>query len=143
AAFVVGWCWYLWSVTGDPLVFYDAKSAWDEVTIGALVSDPFSGDHSAALFHLLFALALVVPWLMRVRQQPPAWAVLVVLGVVPPLVLGLEGTARYAILAFPLPFAAADVLAGWRRWPAVVGLIVSASGMFALAFLVVRKTWLP
>ena len=42
-----------------------------------------------------------------------------------------------------MPFAAADVLAGWRRWPAVVGLIVSASGMFALAFLVVRKTWLP
>ena len=32
AVFFVGWCWYLWSVTGDPLVFYDAKSAWDEVT---------------------------------------------------------------------------------------------------------------
>ncbi len=143
AAFIVGWCWYLWSVTGNPLVFYDAKSAWNEITIGELLADPFAGRNSAALFHVLFALALAVPWVMRVRRQPPAWAALVVLGVLPPLVLGTEGLARYAILAFPMPFAAADVLTSWRRWPAAVGLALSAGGMFALAFLVVRKTWLP
>ena len=115
-----------------------AKSAWDEVTIGALVADPSrattrprcSTSSAPSPRRALGCCAC---------QQPPAWAVLVVLGVLPPLVLGLEGAARYAVLAFPMPFAAADVLAGWRRWPAVV-VIVPASGMFALAFLVVRKS---
>jgi hypothetical protein len=143
AAFIVGWCWYLWSVTGNPLVFYDAKSAWNEITFGALVGDPLAGRHSDALFHLLFVLALTVPYVMRVRRQPPAWAALVVLGVLPSLLLGLEGVARYAILAFPMPFAAADVLTSRRRWPAAVGLALSAGGMLALALLIVQRTWLP
>ena len=38
--------------------------------------------------------------------------------VLPSLVLGVEGLARYAIMAFPMSFAAADVLATRRRWPA-------------------------
>jgi hypothetical protein len=143
AAFGVVWCWYLWSVTGDPLVFYTAKEAWDEVTIGSLVGAPLSGDHSAALFHLLCALALAVPWLMRLRRQPPAWSVLVVLGLLPPLVLGLEGVARYAMLAFAMPFAAADVLAGRSRTLAVAALLLSVAALFALASLVIHRTWLP
>jgi hypothetical protein len=143
AAFLVCWCWYLWSVTGDPLVFYDAKSAWDEIRIGDLLSDPFSGRHSAALFHLLFALAMLAFWVLRVRRQPPAWAAIVVLTVFPALVLGLDGSARYAVLAFPVPFAVADVLATRGRAWAGVGLTVCGAGLVALAYLVVAKTWLP
>jgi hypothetical protein len=141
--FLACWCWYLWSVTGDPLVFYDAKSAWQEIRLGDLLDDPFSGRHSAALFHFLFAVAGLVFWALRARRQPPAWAAIVVLGVVPSLQLGLEGVARYAILAFPVPFAVADVLTARGRVAAGAGLVVSGAGLVALAYLVVAKTWLP
>src|SRR5215218_8573089 len=87
AVLLACWCWYLWSVTGDPLVFYDAKSAWDEIRIGDLFSDPFSGRHSAALFHFLFAVVGLVFWALRARRQPPAWAPIVVLNVLPSLLL--------------------------------------------------------
>ena len=142
-AFMIGWCWYLWSVTGDPLVFFDAKSAWNEVTIGSLLTGPLTGGHPDALFQLLFVLALSIPFLMRIRTQPPAWIAVVVLSVVPSLLLGLEGVARYAILAFPLSFAAADVLTTRGRGLATLGLAMSGAGTVALCWLVVTRTWLP
>jgi hypothetical protein len=142
-AFLTCWCWYLWSVTGDPLVFYAAKSAWDEIRIGDLLADPISGRNSAALFHFLFAAVMLLFWALRARRQPTAWAAVVVLTVFPPLLLGLEGSARYAILAFPVPFAVADVLASHGKLPPCVGLFVSGAGMLALSYLIVDKTWLP
>jgi hypothetical protein len=141
--FLIGWCGYLWWATGDPLVFLSAKRAWNEVTFCSLVTSPFTGRHGPALFHLLWCLVLVVPYLMRARRQPISWAFVVGLTVLPPLVLGIEGLARYAIFAFPMPLAAADVLTSSRRWPALVALTASGVGLTVLAFLMIRRTWLP
>ena len=94
-------------------------------------------------FHLAFLLLLTIPFAMRARRLPPSWTVVVLLGVLPPLMLGVEGLARYAILAFPMPLAAADVLTTGRRWPAVVCLIASGAAMALLAVAVIRWSWLP
>jgi hypothetical protein len=85
----------------------------------------------------------LVPYLMRFRRQPPAWSVVVVLGVVPALALGVVGVARYAVLAFPLPLAAADLLADRPRWLQVVVLTTSAAVLMLFARLVVTKSWVP
>ena len=80
---------------------------------------------------------------MRFRRQPPAWAAVVVLGVLPALALGVVGVARYAVLAFPIPIAFADVLAGRPRWVIVSALSVSAIVLVIFARLVVTKSWVP
>ncbi|MET0578476.1 MAG: hypothetical protein ABW122_07440, partial [Ilumatobacteraceae bacterium] len=142
-AFLVGWCVYLEWATGNPFVFWDAKDAWTELSLTTLLSDPLTYAHRPGLFHLAFMLALAVPYLMRVRHQPLSWGFVVALTVLPPFVLGVEGLARYAIMAFPMSFAAADVLATRRRWPAVAYLSVSGVGMLVLAVMVNHRSWLP
>jgi hypothetical protein len=84
-----------------------------------------------------------VPYLRRVRSQPPAWAVVVVLGVLPALALGVVGVARYAILAFPIPIAVADALSRRPRWMSIITLVASAAGLMVFARLVVTKSWVP
>ena len=86
---------------------------------------------------------MAIFYALRVRRQPPAWAIFTALLVLPALALGTEGLARYAIMAFPMPFAAADVLTSRGRWPAVLFLVASTAAMVLLAVLVVRYTWLP
>ncbi|MET0324203.1 MAG: hypothetical protein ABW219_03190, partial [Ilumatobacteraceae bacterium] len=142
-AFLAAWFVYLDWATGNPFVFWEAKDAWTELSLTTLLSDPFEYRHWPGLFHLAFMLALTVPYLMRVRGQPLAWAFVVALTVLPPFVLGVEGLARYAVMAFPMSFAAADVLATRRRWPAVAYLSVSGVGMLVLAVMVNHRSWLP
>ena len=140
-AFLACWMWWLHDATGDALVFWSAKDAWDELTLGALLSDPLGED--MALFHLACALALAIPYALRVRRQPLAWAVVVVGVVAPPLVLGVEGLARYVTMAFPMSFAAADVLVRRSRVLATGFLAVSGAAAVALAVLVVTRSWVP
>jgi hypothetical protein len=87
--------------------------------------------------------ALLIPYAMRVRRQPLAWGCFTALGILPSLAVGVEGIGRYAVLTFPVPFAAADVLAGRRRWPAVLFLVASGVAAIVLAVLMVRQSWLP
>ena len=142
-AFFIGWCTYLNWATGDPFVFWEAKKAWAEITLTAFLQEPLAYRNWPSLFHLVCLLALVAPYVMRIRRQPPAWAVVVALGVVPSLLLGTEGMARYAILAFPMPLAAADVLTTRARWPAVVALVVAGGAMVFLAVMINYRSWLP
>ncbi len=141
--FLAAWCSYLWWATGDPLVFWSAKDAWDEITLRRIAAEPLAPRNRGALFHLLALLVLAVPYVMRIRRQPIAWAVFPLLGVLPSLVLGIEGIGRYAVLAFPLPFAAADVFTSSSRTPAVVYLAASGSALVLLSVLVVRYSWVP
>jgi hypothetical protein len=139
--FVLVWVWYVDRVTGDPLVFWHAKDAWTEVTLPTALSDP--GDHLLSIFHIGALLALAVPYALRVQRQPAAWAVVSALILLPPLYLGVDGLARYAVLAFPLPFAAADVLsAKGTRWVAVY-LVLAAAGMVFLARQISVDSWVP
>ncbi len=139
--FLVGWMTYLWQTTGNPLLFWTAKSGWIEKTVVEFISHPLQ--QRLALFHMALLAIFLVPYLMRFRRQPPAWVVVVVLGVLPALALGVVGVARYAVLAFPLPIAAADLLSERPRWVQVVALAGSAAVLMVFARLVVTKSWVP
>ena len=143
AVFFTGWCVFLRWATGDPFVFWSAKDAWVETSLATLLADPLAYPHWPALFHLAFTLVLTVPYIMRARQQPPAWTLVVSLTILPALLLGVVGLARYAIMAFPMVFAAADVLTTRRRWPAVAFLTVSGAAMVFLIVMINVRTWLP
>ncbi len=140
---MAAWCGYLRWATGDPLVFWSAKEAWSELSLGSILADPWRPRVRAALFHIAWFLALAVPYVFRIRRQPPSWAVFALLGVLPPLVLGVEGLARYAVMAFPMPLAAADVIAGRSRWLGVAFLTAAGASMVYLAIMVVSRSWLP
>ena len=141
AVFLAGWMWWLHDATGDALVFWSAKDAWDELSLPDFLGDPLG--HDVALFHVAVAAVVLVPYAMRVRRQPAAWAVVVAGTVVPPLVLGVEGLARYVTMAFPIPFAVADVLVTRSRALAASFLVMSSAAAVALAVLVVTRSWVP
>ena len=140
-AFLAAWMLYLRATTGDPLLFWTAKGEWTELSLLEFLADPFQ--QRLALFHIVLLVAYAVPYVMRVRTQPPAWLAIVVLGVLPAMVMGVVGVARYAILAFPVSIAAADVLSTRPRWVVVGVLSVSAIALMAMAKLVVEWGWVP
>ena len=108
AVFLLGWFWYLDHATGDPFVFWSAKSAWEETSIVEWAGRPWT-DH-LEMFHVAwFAVALVF-YVRRVSHQPPEWLAITVLTVAPALLFGVVGLARYAVLAFPMQVAVADSL---------------------------------
>jgi hypothetical protein len=141
AAFLLGWMAYLGERTGDPLAFWAAKDAWDELSVFDFVTDP-AGSLLALTHVAVFAIAAVA-YAIRARRQPPSWLVLTVLVIAPPMLLGVVGLARYALLAFPMQLALADVLAArGRSW--VLGyLAVSACVLAMFAHLVVARSWVP
>jgi hypothetical protein len=59
------------------------------------------------------------------------------------MLLGVVGLARYAVLAFPMQLAVADVVAArGRNW--VIGYLVISSAVLAVfARLVVTEFWVP
>jgi hypothetical protein len=139
--FLAVWMVYLDVTTGDPMLFWTAKSGWIEMTLFEFVVDPLH--QRLALTHIVLLLIFLIPYAMRFRSQPPAWAVVVLLGVLPALALGVVGVARYAVLAFPIPIAFADVLSGKPRWVVAVVLSALAVCLMIFARLVVTKSWVP
>ncbi len=99
--FLLAWMAYLWQTTGDPLLFWTAKSGWIETTAVEFIAHPLK--QRLALFHMAWLAVFLVPYLIRFRRQPPAWILVVVLGVLPALALGVVGVARYAILGVSAP----------------------------------------
>ena len=59
------------------------------------------------------------------------------------MLLGVVGLARYAVLAFPMQLAVADVLAArGRNW--VIGyLVVSGCVLAGFARLMIVRSWVP
>src|SRR5437762_4527818 len=65
-AFVAGWMAVCWYHTGDPLVFLTAKSAWVEYTLAEAPT------YLPAALHVAMAVLLALPFVVRIRRQPPA-----------------------------------------------------------------------
>ena len=141
AAFLLGWMAYLDARIGDPLAFWVAKDAWVELSVFDFLSDPAGS--MLALTHVVVFLVAAVAYVTRIRWQPPSWAVTTLLVVAPPMLLGVVGLARYAVLAFPMQLAVADVLASrGRSW--VLGYLVVSAGVLAVfAHLMVAESWVP
>jgi hypothetical protein len=140
-AVLIGWMLWLDYATGDPLVFWSSKVGWQELTLVEFVTDVVH--QPLALFHVVFFALYAIAYATRVRRQPPAWIVVVALGVLPAFLLGVVGLARYAVLAFPIPLAAADVLAGRSRRLTAAVLSVSALSLMFFARFVVVRSWIP
>jgi Gpi18-like mannosyltransferase len=141
AAFLLGWMAYLDAHTGDPLAFWAAKDAWVELSVLDFVTDPFGS--FLPLTHVMVFGVAAAAYLTRFRTQPLAWLVVTVLVVAPPMLLGVVGLARYAVLAFPMQLAVADVLASrGRSWVAGY-LAVSVAVLAVFAHLVVAESWVP
>jgi Dolichyl-phosphate-mannose-protein mannosyltransferase len=137
AAFLAVWCAVCWYLTDDPLVFFTAKQAWHEYTLFEWAG------HADATMHIVLGLVLVVPFLVQIRRQPPAWIVLVALSILPSMFLGVIGLARYAVQCFPLAIAAGGALE--RATPRVgrVALVASAAGLVGFGLLVTRASYVP
>jgi hypothetical protein len=102
------WFWFNALRTGDPLRFYDAKKAWHEVNLLDFVTH-WSSD--AALHLSIAALAVAVVVAAR-RRIPASWVWYTIFGLVPSLVFGMIGLARYAADSFPPAVAAGILLDG-------------------------------
>ena len=141
AAFLFGWMVYLDAHTGDALAFWVAKDAWDELSVFDFVTDPSAS--RLALTHVVVFAVAAVAYIVRARRQPATWMVVTILVVAPPMLLGVVGLARYAVLAFPMQLAIADVLAArGRSW--VVGYLVVSAGVLAVfGHLMVARSWVP
>ncbi|MFZ4514815.1 MAG: hypothetical protein ACOYN3_00690 [Acidimicrobiia bacterium] len=139
-AVVVLWMAYCWQQTGDPIIFLTAKSGWAEVSI---VDALTGGMKWAALPHLVMAIAAmgVVAW--KRRRLPLSWSVLTVLQLVPSLVLGMVGLARYANECFPPFVAAGEVLAEVRRPLRIAAFVLAVVGLFLFTLAVIRYSLVP
>ncbi len=87
-----GWMVFNWAKTGDLLKFFHAKWAWREVTLFG-----FGGRYlGTVLFHVALAMVALGVAVAAARRIPRSWKVLTGLSLLPSLVLGIVGLARYA-----------------------------------------------
>jgi hypothetical protein len=132
---VLSWCALCWRWTGDPLVFFSTKDAWDELTIFEALGElpPGARPHLVCLAIGLVALAI------GGRRLPLAWWAFVVAYLAPPMVLGVFGTGRYVVESFPVIAAGGVALAKLPRAGAALVMAGSVVGLVAYAWLLPRE----
>ena len=141
AVFLIGWIVYCERKVGRPFVFLLAKDAWIEWPIWRFVLHPLSRD--ALPFHVGVAVVVVAVASPSLRRLPVWWLWSIVLLVVPSLLLGVEGLARYVTLAAPLPVACALTLSQRPVWVQRLAVVVATVGFLFLGCSVVRYSWVP
>jgi len=139
--FLVSWMIYGQRKVGDPLIFLTTKAAWSESPVWKFVLDPFARE--AVPFHVAVAVAVFALAAPSLRRLPPWWLICIAVLLVPQLVLGLEGLARYVTLAAPLSIACALTLSRRPRWVQWLALVACAAGLMFLGIWVVRYSWVP
>jgi glycosyl transferase family 87 len=138
---VAAWCGWLWDRTGDPIVFWNAKSAWPEVTLFDLVTEPWRYDYAWPHVVLGVAAAWIV-WRQR-RRLPVSWLVWTGLLLAIPLYSGTVGLGRYANECFPPFVAAGQVLERWSPRARAVAFGLSVLGLLFAAVMVIRYERIP
>jgi hypothetical protein len=127
------WCAELWRWTGDPLAFWTAKGAWNELTIVGLVQT-WGRD---ALPHLVVAAVAITLVLVAARRLQPAWIVFAACYLLPSLGLGLMGLGRYSGECFPVLVACGIAL---ERVPRTISAILLAASAAAMAGVAIAMT---
>ena len=136
---------YLWSLSGDPLLWVSAQRGWGRAYLGltgaatdvatSVMALGISGfvaqrpyDALNALAGLL-ALSLVIPIL---RRFGTAMALFVAVNLVPPIMLGgLTSLGRFTSVLFPLHMWLASVTPpAWR--PALIAVMAVLQGLLAV-----------
>jgi hypothetical protein len=138
---IAAWVAWLWDRTGDPIVFWNAKPAWPEVTLLDIVTEPWRYDY--AWPHLVLGIAAVwVVWHQR-RRLPASWLVWSALVLVVPLYSGIVGLGRYANECFPPFVAAGQVLERWSHRARRLSLGLAVLGLLFAAVMVIRYDRIP
>jgi low affinity Fe/Cu permease len=97
----------------------------------------------SAVPHLVLALAAIGVVVWQRRRLPVALLVLTALSLLPSLVTGMVGLARYTNECFPPFVAAGQVLERWsNRWQ-VAALTASTVGLILFATIVARYDLVP
>jgi hypothetical protein len=138
---VTAWCGWLWDRTGDPIVFWNAKSAWPEVSFVDLLTEPWRYDYAWPHFLLGIAAAWVV-WRQR-RRLPVSWLVWTGLLLLVPMYSGIVGLGRYANECFPPFVAAGQVLERWSPRARWLTFGLSIVGLLFAAVMVIRYDRIP
>jgi hypothetical protein len=121
-------------------VFFNAKKAWEEVTLGQFLKHPLSGNPTVHVFLGVIAVAVV---LWQAKRLPWAWHVVVAVMILPSLVLGVTGIGRYAAETFPVFVAVAALLDRLPRWLRPVYFVSSAVGLALFGMMVNRWRYVP
>jgi hypothetical protein len=134
------WCALCWHWTGDPVVFFTAKSAWGEVTLFTLL---FPISDYGALVHFALGTAALVVVAVEWRALPRPWSAFTVLYLLPPLVLGIIGLGRYTNECFPPFVAAGRALERWSSSLRRAAITVSAGALVVCGTAIVRYHFVP
>jgi hypothetical protein len=127
--------------TGDPLAFLTAKNTWLETTIIDFLSDPF--ERPAIVLHVAtFTIAGLIAF-FAIKKVPIWWHVASGVLLIPSLIVGVEGLARYVSLAIPMSILIAISISQWSKLLRSVFFVAAASSMLFLAVNVVRSAWVP
>jgi hypothetical protein len=135
ATAVLTWCALCWHWTGDPLVFFSTKDAWDELTIVEAVTEFPPG----ARPHLVCLVIGIAALFAGGRRLPLAWWVFTIAYLAPPMVLGVFGTGRYVVESFPVIAAGGVVLAKLPRALSLAAMAGSIVGLAMYAWLLPRE----
>jgi hypothetical protein len=133
------WCVELWRWSGDPLAFWHAKRAWNEITIVGFVQT-WARD---ALPHVVVAVLAIGLIVVAVRRLQPAWIVFAACYLLPSLGLGLVGLGRYSGECFPVLIACGIALERVPRAMAAILLAASATAMAGVAFVITTHGLIP
>jgi hypothetical protein len=131
---------FFWLRSGDPLAYRRAAELWQRPdplnlanSVGAAIRGaPHLAGNTVNWAIALFLVALLVRlWRMGPEYRP--WAVYAAATLAVPIASGqIVGIGRYALLGFPLVWAAADGVATLRR-PAVVALGAAVSALLVVS----------
>jgi hypothetical protein len=133
------WCIELRRWTGDPLAFWSAKRAWNELTIVGFVQS-WGPD---ALPHVGVALLAIALVLVAARRLPPAWIVFTGCYLLPSLGFGLIGLGRYSGECFPVLIACGIALERVPRAIAAIPVAASAAAMAVVAVVMTTHRLIP
>ena len=133
------WCIQLWRWTGDPVAFWSAKSAWNELTIVRLVQT-WGSD---ALPHVVVAALAITLVGLAARRLEPAWIVYTACYLLPSLGLGIIGLGRYSGECFPVLVACGIALERAARAIKAILLASSAAAMAVVAIVMTTYRLIP
>src|SRR5205823_8945938 len=104
---------------------------WQEISAAGLVDGHAKW---SVLPHAALALAAILAVVLARRRLPAAWLVFVALYLLPSLITGMVGLARYANECFPPFVAAGEILEQWSWRARLLAFGASAFGPVAFAF---------
>ena len=91
----------------------------------------------------MLALGAIAVVVLQRKRLPGAWIVLAALSLLPSLITGMVGLARYTNECFPPFVAAGQILERWPKSLQYVSFVLSTGGLIVFAYVVGHYTLVP